>query len=76
MNDPTIPQSPNGGIHPELRARITAATAAVADFDREVNAYLAGTGDDDPRPDMASWAYRFRAELAGILSTLGEPDDR
>jgi hypothetical protein len=63
-----IPESEHGGLHPELAARCTAAEAAMADFDREEEAYR--TELTTPMPDWHSWSYRFRGELGGLVKIL------
>jgi hypothetical protein len=62
-----IPQSPSGGIHPELRARITSAAAVVADFTRETNAWIAGKG---AQPFWQEYAWRLHTELRSLLELL------
>jgi hypothetical protein len=57
----------------ELAARITAAAAVAADFDREVDAYLSrppGTA----APDYSRWAFRMRAEVRSLLDQLARED--
>lgn len=53
----------------ELAVRRTAAAAVVADFDREANAYIAGTGEV---PDWSAWAWRLRTELVLVLDRLAD----
>jgi hypothetical protein len=50
---------------------MTAAAAALGDFDREMQTWYDGP-PDGPRPDMPSWAFRFAADLRGLLETLGK----
>lgn len=56
----------------ELSARLTAATAALRDFQREANEFVAGAGVQDSPPDWHSWAWRLASELAGLLTVLRE----
>ena len=54
----------------ELAARVTAANAVLADFNREVDNYL---DHDGPRPDYASWSYRLAGALGQVLTEIGAP---
>jgi hypothetical protein len=56
-----------GGGAAETAARITAAAAVRADFERESHAYAAEGGQ---RPDWATWSQRLSLALAGILDAL------
>ena len=64
----SVPQSEHGGIHPELAARITSASASAADFDRETDEYA--NSDDSPTPDWQGWSFRLWAELRNIIKLL------
>ena len=68
-DNPRIPQSEYGGIHPELAARITSAQAAAADFDRETTEYANGC-DDSPEPDWQGWSFRLWTELRNLVKLL------
>jgi hypothetical protein len=67
--DPIIPKSPNGGLDPQLRARITTASKAVADFNAQADAFINGTG---ARPLWESWAWTLSTELGQLLALIGE----
>lgn len=67
-----VPQSEFGGMHPELRARITAASAVAADFTQETNAYLAAAVHEAFLPDFIGWAWRLHSELRSLLGQLRE----
>lgn len=57
----TLPQSEHGGLHPELRARLTAASALLGDY--------------NARPENAPfdiWAMRLAADLAGMIRFIEE----
>jgi len=62
-------------VSAELAARVTAAAAVAADFDREVDAYL----DRPPgtaAPDYSRWAFRMRAEVRSLIDGIaGIPAD-
>jgi hypothetical protein len=62
-----IPQSENGGPSPELRARITSASAVVADFTRQSDDWIAGRGE---QPFWQEFAWRLHTELRSLLSLL------
>ena len=64
----SVPQSEHGGIHPELAACMTAAKAALADFDRQADNYA--NNDDAPRPDFFSWAFLMRQHAKNLIDTL------
>jgi hypothetical protein len=66
-NPPTIPQSPHGGTAPELRARITTATAVVKDFTRDTSNWIAGKGE---QPYWQEYAWRLHTELRSLLQLL------
>jgi hypothetical protein len=66
---PSVPQSENGGLHPELAALVTSAGAALADFRREDEQHAANPGA--PVPDFRSWSYRLAADLNKLLHILG-----
>lgn len=53
----------------ELSARITAATAVLADFKRETDAYL---DKGARRPDFDGWAWRLQLELQMVLARLAD----
>lgn len=55
-------------IHPELAARVTSASAALADFRREDFDYTRGGG---PQPSWQGWALRLAAELKSLLAAIG-----
>jgi hypothetical protein len=65
---PYVPQSENGGLHPELAATITAASAALADFRREDEQHAANPLAT--RPDYRSWCYRLAADMNRLLRLI------
>lgn len=65
MHDPAIP--------PELAARITAARATLADFNREAAEFI---GRGGPQPDHAAWSYRLAGALATVLNEIGAHPDQ
>lgn len=52
----------------ELRARVTAASALLADFQRARDEYAAGAV---PSPDWLMWALRLASDLGIVLDQLG-----
>jgi len=57
----------------ELAARITAASAARADFERQRRAFARGDG---PRPEWADWAVRLSATVGQLVACLADPAAR
>ena len=57
----------------ELAARITAASAARADFERQRRAFARGDG---PRPEWADWAVRLSATVGQLVAWLADPASR
>ena len=55
----------------ELAARLTAAAAIQADFERERHQHAMAGG---PLPDWATWAQRLSLALAGLLDQAGISD--
>ncbi len=56
-------------IRPELAARITAASAVVADFTRQSDDWIAGRGD---QPFWQDFAWRLHTELRSLLALIGD----
>lgn len=53
----------------DLAARITAAAAVRADFERERQAFATGAG---PRPEWADWAVRLSATAGQLLAVVDD----
>lgn len=56
----------------ELEARRTAAAAALGDFRREDDAFVADDSYTLPVPDYARWASRLATELSNVLAQLAD----
>lgn len=66
-NTTGLPQSELGGLHPELRARITTAKAALSKFQADVDKVLRG---ELSSLDAHGHAYRLRVELRSLVHAI------